>query len=644
MNSSDKFSWPSNFGQPGRALRMFLISIALLLAATLTLLAQGDLLRGPFIRQLAIRLDRRVAIRGLHINLLTTTPEITFSGLQVGQPSWAGAGDMIVIPSGAVRVRWSLLLSGTTSLASIRLTNPVIRLQRDAHGRANWHFTHVPLKLPAAENITVIDGRVAADDALTGLRLTGRIAVGGERQAQGQLHAAMQGSIAGQDLSLQVDGARPKFSDVGIPYLVALAAKLGESQFGAHLELRSGDSLDHYRGAIKVSGPDLAQLSGVAQRPLPSTRAYQFTARLEHEQTNYSFTDVAGRVGRSDLEGTVSILEAAKRRHVQVELTSRQLEFADLWTLLGGGPPADAAKQPTVSKVKSSPMESQLLSAVPWSLNGFRAFDADVHYRAASAHSPVTPLRELNFGLRLARDALSIDPLQIRFAHGLLDAHATLDTRHNLPTSTADVQLSGFHVEDVLKYSGAIAPLKASLDGRLIIQGHGRSPHEIAESASGTVQFRIGQGTINRRFAQLIGNAGGGLAILLPQKSPDTALRCGAVNLKGTGGRFALSQTVIDTGVASIAGAGTIDLGKEEVDLRITGSSKQPDLLLSFAPIFIAGSLRHPHVHVEPIRVATQTASGLFSFVLKPLGKVLPFLKGKPAPDVDCFHLASARG
>ena len=72
------------------------------------------------------------------------------------------------------------------------------------------------------------------------------------------------------------------------------------------------------------------------------------------------------------------------------------------------------------------------------------------------------------------------------------------------------------------------------------------------------------------------------------------ALRCAAVVLDLERGAAKIRSLVVDTERTRILGSGTIDLGKERVDVVLTPEAKQAGLFILDRSIHLHGPLREP--------------------------------------------------
>ncbi len=361
---------------------------------------------------------------------------------------------------------------------------------------------------------------------------------------------------------------------------------------------------------------------------------FQVSAKVDRVGRRFELTALSGRLGRSDVEGRLVLDGVGHRMHITGALASKHLDFADLAVSHTRSPVSRSRIGPRRKPMQSS--GRRLLSDAPLPVGLLRPLDLQLRYRAETVRSTQFPLRRLGADVKLDHGVLLLKPLTLQFTRGVLSGSVRIDARAAVPETTLDVSLRDFRLDDIIRHVGGVAPLQVPLAVRARLVGHGASIHQAAATASGRILAFTSQGTMRRSVANLIGNAGGGLARLLPNKSPTTPLRCGFIDLQGSAGRFQFRRATVDTGVVTLRGTGSVDLAGETIAMKVQGTSKQPALLRYVAPINVTGAFRAPTLGIDPLPLAAQAVSGVLASVALPLSKAVPFLKGKAAPDVDC--------
>ena len=134
---------------------------------------------------------------------------------------------------------------------------------------------------------------------------------------------------------------------------------------------------------------------------------------------------------------------------------------------------------------------------------------------------------------------------------------------------------------------------------------------------------------------------------LLTGDNADTGVRCAVVHFDAKDGVLTSQQFVFDTDPVLVQGAGTVDLGKETVDLSFRAPPKHFQLFRLRAPITVSGSLQHPSIGVNTGQVLVQGAIGAGLAAASPFAAILAFIDPGLAKNADCAGLlatAKAQG
>jgi uncharacterized protein involved in outer membrane biogenesis len=86
---------------------------------------------------------------------------------------------------------------------------------------------------------------------------------------------------------------------------------------------------------------------------------------------------------------------------------------------------------------------------------------------------------------------------------------------------------------------------------------------------------------------------------------------CAAANLVASSGIFTASPFVIDTDIARINVTGTVDLGRETVDLVVHPDSKGVRLQSLHSPLHVRGPFKNVDVSIDKGALLTRAASAI---------------------------------
>ena len=116
-------------------------------------------------------------------------------------------------------------------------------------------------------------------------------------------------------------------------------------------------------------------------------------------------------------------------------------------------------------------------------------------------------------------------------------------------------------------------------------------------------------------------------------------LRCAVADFDVKQGRMQAQALVFDTAVTTIIGSGSLDLGREQIDITLNQKTKNTSPLALRSPIYVRGSFVKPEVAVDKGRVATRALGALMLGLVNPLLTLLPLIDAGPGQDSDCGQL-----
>ena len=617
---------------------------------------KADELRGPIARVASAHSGRTVRIENhLELHLLSFHPHAIVDGIIVANPSWVGHGDTARIGKLRLQLSWLPLLRGAIVLPAVEVDNAEIALIRDASDRANWRFTTPsgksksarPARLPIVRSFTLRGARLSFEDGMRELKLTSTVSADQKKAGGGPVWARLKGTgeANGQAFTLAVVGQPLLAIRPDQPYAVTFAIRAANTALDGKIRIAKAFDLASLQLDFSAAGQDLADLYHLTRLALPNTAAYQLTGHIRRNGTKVDLTGLDGRVGSSDLRGTITIETANKRPEMIADIASQSLNLGDIAPAFGTRVPGartraatPAAKAPTANKTGAS--AELLFPDAQLDPKRIRAMDADVRYSAAGVQAKKVPFKQVAFHLKLDDGVLKIDPVSFVLVQGRVAGSVKMDARHDLPdvavdARLTDVRLSQFHAKD------APPALEGILMGRALLHGHGSSVHSVVSTADGTVVAVVPHGEVREAFAELTGiNVTRGLGLLLTRGQQQTDVRCGVAQFQSLKGTLVAKSLVFDTQDVLITGKGEIDLGSEKLDLSLNGQPKKFRLTRVRAPITVQGTLLHPSIGVKAGNAVGQgvAAAGLGA-LLTPLAAVLAFIDPGLAKDANCSAL-----
>ena len=627
------------------------------LALTLTFM-DWNRFKGPIERSASARFGRKVTIDGpLSVHLWSRIPTVTVVGLTLDNPPWEPDRPMAHIDRLQIQLELGALLRGHVVLHRVELVRPELYLHQEKSGRANWTFENQapsnarasgPTKLPAIRDLQIESGRLELIDELRRLKVKGTVEAHerSSREDARPFHLEGKGSINGKPFKVDVTGGALRGLSPNRPYPFSLAIRAGENEIQADGRMMKPFDLGALELQVSAHGRDLAELFFLTQITLPNSPPFELQAHLTRDGTQFAVDHIEGKLGESDVSGTVDIDASRKRPDVKARLVSHHLFMKDFAAITGNraAPPASslASTSGKPPPPAAPPPPSPLFPDARLQVDRVRAVDADVHFQATSIEAGSLPLTKVALHATLREGLLTLEPLEFDLPEGQFKSWIQIDARQETPEVNIDLRANDIHLDQLKgKDPNAAPPLDGVMQAHAVIQGMGDSVHAVMADANGAVTLVVPSGDVRRAFAELTGvDVAEGLGLLMGKSGEQTPVRCGVVEFDVQGGTAHAQNLVFDTKNVLITGGGQIYLGPERLDLTIQGQPKKVRLVRLRAPVEIKGTLSKPAFRLETGHLLKQGGiAAALGTLLSPLAAVLAFVDPGLAKDQNCAQL-----
>lgn len=576
--------------------------------------------------------------------------------LSAGAASWAGATPTLRVPRLLIELKaLPLLTQSKLVLPLVEADHAVVRLLRDASGRESWNLTGgrpKAFKAPVINHLVISDGSFQLDDRKRSLHVAGVLSSSEEVNGAGQgtFHLDGKGLLNAGPFVAHVTSGPLLYADPKRPYPFDAKLIAGPTRLRLAGTIARPFDFAVLSGELFLTGPDLADLYPLTGLALPRTPPYQLAAGFARADAMYALRGIQGRVGRSDLTGSVSVNDASGRPFLKANLASRRLRLSDLAAVVGGVPNHSAGQplSPT-QKVVAARLraEHRLLPDVHLDVSRARGMDAKVEYKAESVDAGNLPIHSLEMDVSVDHGVITANPFDMTLPQGRLAGTIRIDGRGAVPNTAIDMRLTNARLETLVNRGVANSPLEGGVFAHVKVAGAGDSVRAAAANLGGTMTVAIPGGKIRRSFAELLGiDVAKGLYLLLTNNQGDAPIRCGIADFRAKDGVLTTQRIVFDTGPVLVKGGGEIDLRDETLNFRVQGVPKGFHLLRLNAPITVKGSLQAPKVGVDLVKAVPQVLlSVAVGALAAPAAAIVPFLHGPGPKDVDCSALmAQAAG
>jgi len=495
-------------------------------------------------------------------------------------------------------------------ISAIELDRPVVRAASTEDGRDNYRFD-VGSALagskdgPKIGTLRILDGRARV--SLAGLRADFELAAATQEQTGPEppaITAEGHGTYAGQPLTARlVAGALLNLRDTSKPFPIELQVTNAPTRAFLKGTVQDPLSLRAASVGLLLAGPDMELLTPLFGIPFPPTPPYELGGKLEYADSRFHLTDVAGRMGHSDVEGALTVTVDGEQPVLAAELRSRSLDLRDIVGLLSDepGPPgtpgqtpkqADRAAQ-VQAEVQARP---RLLPDGLLNLSKLKAIDVQLDYRAERIQGRSVPLDNLTLQMDIVNGAVTLHPLSFGVGRGRIagDVALTPGEGHAVQART-EVRFERVDFARLMRATGGYQG-GGVLSGTARVEGTGRSIAEILGRGDGVLTLSMADGDLSKLLADLVGLRLGS-ALLSSLGGPSrTRVACFVADLALHRGMLATRALLLETADAVTEGHGAVDLGRERVEIRLQTKSKRLTVGVLPGPLLINGALKSPSV------------------------------------------------
>jgi uncharacterized protein involved in outer membrane biogenesis len=556
-----------------------MLALALLLLAAAAALNAGHL-RVPLLNALTAFAQRPLRVDGaLRMNLFSLTPELLAEGVSIGNPAWVPPGSTAEIGKIALRFSWPRR-GHDFSIETLQLEAVTLHLFRDATGNANWQLKQpdggVPRGLPIIHSLSMTTARVTLHDEFKHRNFDGTLSADDSPQA---LRIAGKGQLNGRPVDFEVAADPLRSAARGKHYGFVFTEHSSGSHIKATGFLLQPFDVPFFDATFDANGADLKDLYYLTGTKLIDTGAYRVTGTLQRRGFTSIFTELRLESGQSDLRGTASITNSDGHPIIVANLNSHLLRVADL-----------GARETT---------PSMLLPRTILDPSLMRRTRATIKYQAQQVEVARVILSPLAAQMSIDGGVLALDPLSADALNGKLTVQLKIDARKEIPAVDLDVRIIDMQLGQYARKGNKPPAIEGPLRLRASLRGHGKSVHEVAASADGTLRASLPSGTVRDSLAELTGIDLRGLGLWLTKSKKEVAVRCGVADFRVQGGRFSAQDLLLDTEPVLIVGEGALDLKTETLDFALRGHPKSMRLLELKAPIVIRGTLKAPAITIQ---------------------------------------------
>ncbi|KWI56320.1 cell envelope biogenesis protein AsmA [Burkholderia pseudomultivorans] len=389
-----------------------------------------------------------------------------------------------------------------------------------------------------------------------------------------------------------------------------------------------------------LQGTSMSHLYALTGITLPDTPPYATEGRLignfKPHASTFRYENFNGRVGGSDLGGTLTYAQRQPRPKLSGELVSNLLQFSDLAPVVGADTAASKAKRGDTTHQPPG----RVLPVETFRTDRWRALDADVKFTGRklikSANLPVT---NLYTHIVMQDGVLSLEPLQFGVAGGTLATTAHLDGSGAPLKGRFTVAARHLKLKQLFPTQKVMQSALGEINGDASLSATGNSPAALAATSNGEVKALVTDGRISRLLMEA---AGLNVANVVYEKlfgNNDVKINCAAIDFVATNGILDPKVFALDTDDALINVDGPISLRDETLNLKIHPHTKGFRIFSLRSPLYAKGTFKNPDVGVDAGALALRAGAMVGLGLINPFAALIPLIAPSNNKDVPCSTL-----
>lgn len=576
-------------------------------------------------------------------------PHFQAKDVVLGNPDWATTGpEMARIGQVDFGINLLALLRKTIVVHSLTISQAKLNLEQEKdsaqnnwtfpkkdEGESTWAFKVQDLAIRDG-NVRYVDPGKKADVAVridTDQDQSVTFNAGGKFNNEKVSGNGKVGSL----LSLQ---------EKNVKFPVQALLKVGETTITADGTLTEPAHLSALELDLKILGASMADLFPLSGVLLPTTPKFSTEGHLAGNLTpgaiRLKYEKFKGKVGSSDIAGTLEYHQKEPRPTLSGEVVSNYLDLGDLGELIGAGD-KDGPKK-NASDVKQPP--DKVLPVSPFKTERWRKMDVQVKFNGRKiVRAESVPIDNLFTRIDMKDGVLSLAPLNFGVAGGRLTTELNIDGRKDPANARMSISARGLKIRQMFPKVESMQASLGELNGDAKLSAKGNSIATLMASADGEVKSLVTQGSVSKFILEAMGLNVGSAVIAKVFGDRQVQLNCLAADFSVKDGLMETRTFVVDTEDATILVDGHINFDTEEMNLKIRPESKGIRIISLRSPLHVAGTFKNPDVGIDKGVVALKAGAAVaLGTIAAPVAALLALINPGPGEEAPCKELLAEAG
>ncbi|WP_144113770.1 AsmA family protein [Paraburkholderia sp. BCC1886] len=430
--------------------------------------------------------------------------------------------------------------------------------------------------------------------------------------------------------------------DANRPFPVQADVKAGDLHVGLVGTINDPTHLAGVDLRLWLQGNSMARLYSLTGVTLPDTPPYategRFVGHFKPGASIFKYENFTGRVGGSDLNGSLTYTARKPRPLLQGELISHLLQFSDLAPVIGADSNASKAKRGDATAQPGN----KVLPVEEFRTDRWKAIDADVKFTGRRIlKDPDLPITDLYTHIVMSDGVLSLEPLKFGVAGGSLASNIHLDGSTTPLKGRFSTSARHLKLKQLFPNVKTMQSALGEINGDAALSATGNSPAALAATSNGEIKALVTDGTVSRLYMEA---AGLNVANVVYEKlfgKRDVKINCAAADFVATNGVLDSRVFALDTDDAVIDIDGNVNLRDESMDLGIHPHTKGFRVFSLRSPLYVKGTFKDPHVGVDAAALALRGGAAVGLGLINPFAALIPLLAPSNNKPLPCAQLLS---
>ncbi len=563
--------------------------------------------------------------------------------VRLANPDWASSGPLMAqVRVLDVSVNPWRLLAREIEIGQLRLDGAGLVFEKQGESRKNWQLGGEEAGQPSGwrfeiRSLAVADGRVRYVD--TDKRTDLQLALATERDGSVRWRAG--GRYNGEPLDGHGSaGSLLALRSAGVRYPVDAQLAIGGTRISAKGSVTDPADPSALDIQLTLNGASMADLFPISGLLLPETPKFdtrgRVVGRLTPGRMDLRYENFSGRVGRSDIAGTLAYRQQEPRATLRGQVVSRRLHLDDLGRLIGAG---DARRKDPEQEPPQP--RGRVLPVSPFRTERWDTMDVDVRFTGQRImRRAALPIERLDTRIRMQDGTLTLDPLAFGIAGGQLAGSLRIDGQSEPARGVLKLHARRLALARLFPRIGDAPASIGSLNGQLSLTASGNSVAALLGSASGDMRAVVGSGTVSKFVLEAAGLNIANAAFVRLFGDRQVKLNCLVADLQLKDGIALTRAFVLDSPEATITVTGAINLQGERYDLTLLPESKGVRVLSLRSPLYVQGSFADPELGIDRRSVALKAGAALvLGAVAAPIAGLLELVDPGDAGQGPCAEL-----